>query len=191
MIYGFIKSELDGTEYKFNQEVKVPEEFRYSLPKVLNQGQRPICVPCSISSFLNWDINLKTGTSTTDNKINVEEIFKHGGSTNGMQFKDALNYLVDSKQINNYGIVGNMDSLKSAIILNGPCVGGLPVYNDQISDFWDGTTFLGGHAISIVGWTKEGFIIRNSWGENFGNKGYVILPYSEFDKFREIWTLIK
>ena len=59
MIYGFIKSELDGTEYKFNQEVKVPEEFRYSLPKVLNQGQRPICVPCSISSFLIGILILK------------------------------------------------------------------------------------------------------------------------------------
>jgi hypothetical protein len=37
-----------------------------------------------------------------------------------------------------------------------------------------------GHAVAIVGYTKEGFIIQNSWGGRWGNKGFAILPYEDW-----------
>jgi len=37
-----------------------------------------------------------------------------------------------------------------------------------------------GHAIAIVGYTKDGFIIQNSWGENWGNNGFALLPYEDW-----------
>ncbi|MGI8582012.1 MAG: C1 family peptidase [Chitinophagaceae bacterium] len=37
-----------------------------------------------------------------------------------------------------------------------------------------------GHAISVVGYTKEGFIIQNSWGTGWGHKGFAILPYEDW-----------
>lgn len=39
---------------------------------------------------------------------------------------------------------------------------------------------LGGHAVLIVGYddTKKVFIVRNSWGESWGDKGYFYIPYS-------------
>ena len=62
MIYGCTKSVLDGTEKKFSMEneAKLPEQYSYEafLPEVLNQGNKPICVPCSISSWINWKKNL-------------------------------------------------------------------------------------------------------------------------------------
>lgn len=38
---------------------------------------------------------------------------------------------------------------------------------------------LGGHAIIIVGYdrTKKHFIVRNSWGPTWGDKGYFYMPY--------------
>ena len=30
----------------------------------------------------------------------------------------------------------------------------------------------GGHAVSLVGYTKDHFIVRNSWGTSWGNKGF-------------------
>jgi hypothetical protein len=34
------------------------------------------------------------------------------------------------------------------------------------------TTARGGHAVALVGYTATGFIVRNSWGTEWGDKGY-------------------
>lgn len=41
---------------------------------------------------------------------------------------------------------------------------------------------LGGHALLAVGFDdeKKVFIVRNSWGEEFGDKGYCYMPYEFF-----------
>jgi hypothetical protein len=38
----------------------------------------------------------------------------------------------------------------------------------------------GGHAISVVGYTNEGFIIQNSWGPTWGAGGFALLPYEDW-----------
>lgn len=38
----------------------------------------------------------------------------------------------------------------------------------------------GGHAIAIVGYTPQGFVIQNSWGPNWGADGFAFLPYEDF-----------
>ncbi|MEO6405565.1 MAG: C1 family peptidase [Ferruginibacter sp.] len=37
-----------------------------------------------------------------------------------------------------------------------------------------------GHAVAIVGYTKDGFIIQNSWGKSWGHKGFAVLPYEDW-----------
>jgi len=37
-----------------------------------------------------------------------------------------------------------------------------------------------GHAVAIVGYTKEGFIIQNSWGTGWGYRGFAVLPYEDW-----------
>jgi hypothetical protein len=37
-----------------------------------------------------------------------------------------------------------------------------------------------GHAIGLVGYTREGFIVQNSWGASWGHKGFALLPYEDF-----------
>jgi len=54
----------------------------------------------------------------------------------------------------------------------------------------NGERFLGGHAISIVGYDKKGLILRNSWGSAFGNNGYTHMDWGEIKKFYEIWTIV-
>ena len=206
MNYGFIPSKMDGTENKFKklEGFKIPEEYSYKkyLPKVFNQGSKPICVPCSLSAYINWSINIETGDNKVDNDINLNEIYdsRTTDDNNGMTFKDGLRFLkhkgVDTldgvKKIERYSTVGSVITLKQALILNGPCVGALPVYDSQSYYFWDkypNARLEGGHAISIVGDNKDGFIIRNSWGESYGDNGYSIIPYDEFESFMEIWTI--
>ena len=37
-----------------------------------------------------------------------------------------------------------------------------------------------GHAIALVGYTRDGFIVQNSWGDSWGHKGFALLPYEDF-----------
>lgn len=207
MNFGFIQSKLDGTEYEYiPRSGTIPDNIDYidCLPTVINQGGDAICVPCSISAYANWIINIETGNSKYDNELDYFDIFSNrtNESNDGMSFKDALHYLKhhdaimksgNKRIVNRYAKVGSIIALKQAIVANGPCVGGLPVYNSCITNFWDKQkgSFEGGHAVAIVGYNEEGFILRNSWGRYYGENGYSLLPYEDFNKFYELWTIIE
>jgi hypothetical protein len=204
IVLGCIPSTMDGSEKIFGLDntPTIPNEYTYvdNLPDVLDQGSAQICVPCTVSSYLNWKKNLEDGI-VKDNSVYLYEIYRSRTNIGeGMTYKDALKYLrkngVKSKsgvlKINSYGRVLSKEVLKYALILNGPCFGALPVYSDR-DKFWEkwaGDTFCGYHAIALVGYNEEGFIIRNSWGRKFGDNGYVTIPYEDFDELIEIWTVI-
>jgi hypothetical protein len=38
----------------------------------------------------------------------------------------------------------------------------------------------GGHAVAIVGYTHQGFVVQNSWGLKWGRNGFALLPYEDF-----------
>ena len=40
----------------------------------------------------------------------------------------------------------------------------------------------GGHAVAIVGYAEQGFIIQNSWGPGWGAGGFALLPYEEMGR---------
>lgn len=204
-VLGYRLPEFDGTEHVFNvtnESLPLPEKYNYKsfLPRILDQGSRPICVPCSVSAYLNWRENLCDG-SKSNNNIDYEEIYSSKDTEEeGMTFKEAFNYLrhhgVKSKignlMIHEYSLVRSILLLKYALFMNGPCVGALPVYNGE-PEFWkerQGDKLQGYHAISIVGYDKEGFIIRNSWGTSFGDKGYTKIKNEEFGKLMEVWTIL-
>lgn len=48
----------------------------------------------------------------------------------------------------------------------------------------------GGHAMTVVGYNAEGFIVRNSWGAGWNDDGHCVWPYADFGKHWEIWTAI-
>ncbi|WP_168196400.1 C1 family peptidase [Bdellovibrio sp. NC01] len=79
----------------------------------------------------------------------------------------------------------NLQALKQAL-LQGPVVTTLTVYADFMAyagGVYKHTTgeYMGGHAISIIGYddAKQAFIIRNSWGEEWGEKGFGYVAYDD------------
>lgn len=79
----------------------------------------------------------------------------------------------------------NIEALKSAL-QKGPVVTTLGVYADFMAyagGVYKHTSgdYMGGHAISIVGYddVKRAFIIRNSWGEEWGEKGFGYVSYDD------------
>ena len=206
--YGFKLSKLDGTEFEFsvNKNSSLPSSYSYKkyLPPILNQGEKSICVPCALSAHLDWNYNVDNGGKIfKDNKILLSEIYdsrKDKSKNNGMEIKEALDFLrkvgVKSKngilKIREYAKVTSTISLKYALIMNGPCIGALRVYNEG-NTFWkreySGQEMIGAHAVAIVGYDNEGFIIRNSWGSSYGLGGYYTISYEDSSKFLELWTI--
>lgn len=200
MLYGtgYIKSELDGTEHKVELDLfEVPEEYSYVtvMPPVLDQGQTNKCVCYSLTGILDWKVNRFKG-SNSSNGFDINKLYEQRAdkNANGMQIKEALKYLkhegLNGTTIEGYAMVGSQELMKRALILYGPIAIGLPAYEDSLDDFWNGSKFGGGHCVTVVGYNKDGFIIRNSWGKNWGDKGHVLLLYSDFNKIFEAWALV-
>lgn len=203
--YGWTPSKLDGSEQQFDpiKNFDIPEEYSYVnfLPPVENQGSTNMCVTYSLAAHLDWNCNVDNSIDNNrNNHINKQEIYSSRSipGDNGMTFKEALNFLkkqgVKSDhgklRIEKYAMVKSELGLKHALLLNGPCVGGLYVKNPTGQDFWNGNQNYGGHAISIVGYNQYGFIIRNSWGTRYGKNGYWVIRYEDFNKILECWTII-
>lgn len=84
----------------------------------------------------------------------------------------------------------NLNLLKAAISQNNPMIFGFSVYESFMSSTVarSGMVTLpktrermqGGHAMLVVGYSdaRQWFIVRNSWGAGWGDKGYCYMPYS-------------
>jgi len=78
-----------------------------------------------------------------------------------------------------------VDDLKYAISQNLPVVFGFLVYDSFMRVKSDGIMPMpdtkrekvqGGHAVVAVGYNEKYFIVRNSWGANWGDGGYFYMP---------------
>ena len=202
--YGYIPSVIKPTTPKFQgmKTLNLPNKYSYRpfLSPVTNQGTNPYCIPHSIATWLNWRQNVKTG-SKVDNHIRYEDIYKSKKiAGEGMTYQEAFDFLKKKgvksdkgiMKVSAAGIVPSIAVLKQALIANGPCFGALPVYDSESDTFWKKTNTKpeGWHSITIVGWDDKGFIIRNSWGVSFADRGYITVPYEDATMFREIWTIL-
>ena len=194
---GCLESKLDGSEYIWKTKFsELPPEYSYItvMPEILDQGNTYKCVCYSLTAYLDWLQGRIEGDNISDN-FDIDKLYsiRKRKDLDGMSIKEALHYLLhtglNNVKIQGYAKVNSVPLLKSALISNGPCIGGLIIRDSKRNDFWNGNKNSGGHAILIIGYNKEGFIIRNSWGKKFGDNGYTVMPYKEFHKFLEIWTM--
>lgn len=79
----------------------------------------------------------------------------------------------------------NVRNMQREIWRNGPIVGTVMVYSDLykhengVYRVGSGARFRGGHAVVIVGWTEDAWIVKNSWGikwpKNGAEPGYFMI----------------
>lgn len=95
-------------------------------------------------------------------------------------------------QIAEYALVQTQSELKEALANDGPCYISFPVFNygTRLWKAEPGETRVGGHAMTVVGYTNQGFILRNSWGDTWGDKGHCIYLYEDWGSHWEIWTSV-
>lgn len=200
--YGCIPSKLDGTEQIANVDLKtkIPDEFSLKnvMPPVKDQGSTQTCVCQSLTSMLDFLHNSKVGTDKKCNGFSVETLYNSRSNKpqDGMSIKEAMSYLrhigLNNERISSYALVSSTEVLKRCLIMFGPVAAGFPVYENSGNYFWRKSSgFAGGHCVLIVGYTKNGFIIRNSWGTSWANGGYIEIPYDEYnDSVYEAWSTI-
>ena len=105
-----------------------------------------------------------------------------------------LKKLASNYKITSYAKINTIDSLKKALFANGPCYIAFPVYNPDDLEFWKpkypGQKSQGGHAVTVTGWTKDAFIIRNSWSTLWGDSGYTYYKFKDWGMHWELWTTL-
>lgn len=112
-----------------------------------------------------------------------------------------LHQAIEYKRINN-----SVLTMKQCLADGYPFVFGFTVYESFYSDTVRKTGVMpmpaksekahGGHAVMAIGYDEEKkcFIVRNSWGTWWGDKGYFYMPYdyiSNDNLANDFWTLRK
>jgi C1A family cysteine protease len=100
-------------------------------------------------------------------------------------------------------VVQTLNQMKGCLVAGNPIIIGFVVfesiYNTDVQKTGDiplpaGEGPIGGHCVLVVGYDddKRAFILRNSWGEGWGNSGYGSLPYAYLtspDLASDFWTI--
>ena len=105
--------------------------------------------------------------------------------------KDTLFQEGYPNRVSQYCRVYDTNSIKTALMSGKPVVFAITWYRDMKVVNGILTTEYkspsGGHCMIIYGWNEQGWKVQNSWGENWGNHGCMIMPYSI--KIIESWVI--
>lgn len=106
--------------------------------------------------------------------------------------------------VNYFKVPHNEAAIKTSLAQGFPVVFGFSVYDSfETADVADTgvvkmpsaeESLIGGHAVVLVGYddTQNVFIVRNSWGETWGDGGYCYMPYEyilDRDLAADFWTI--
>ena len=122
--------------------------------------------------------------------------------TNGSCGNACPNWQSNSDWIGSWSYVATtspaLDAIKNALYTHGPLVTTMDVYTDFFSyrsGIYSYTwgNYEGGHAVLIVGFddTDQHFIVKNSWGNGWGEGGFFNIAYTQISYPVEFgyWTI--
>ncbi len=181
------------------------------------QKQKPDFTPSRL--FIYYNERVMEGTANVDSgaqiRDGIKSVVKEGVCTektwpdqiatftekpSAAAYKEASKY-----QVTSYSrLTQTLMQLKGCLASGYPFVFGFTVYESFESEEVAKTgvmpvpgaseKVLGGHAVVAVGYDdpSQRFIIRNSWGSNWGQKGYFTMPYAyitESNLADDFWTI--
>lgn len=142
-----------------------------------------------------FDILRKVGVSPDADVPQREDDAKRVPSEFSMSRASAF-------RIDSYWRVTTVDECRVMLYEQGPCVMSLPVFEKaygagQIKFYRPlagagtaGDKLIGFHMMAVVGYTKDAFVIRNSWGPAWNGTGHFELPFDEWESVVECWCVM-
>ena len=151
-----------------------------------DQGDKGICVSVSTTDTLKYLIGKDKYKKPLEYYYNKRANKK----IDGMTPREALEIAVSDGDIKSYSLLRGLLEVRAALMINGPVIVCLPVY-DFNESFWmfNGTGLIGYHALTCVGYDEDYLLLKNSWGTSWGRSGYVYMPVTQFGRFIELWTV--
>jgi hypothetical protein len=104
---------------------------------------------------------------------------------------DELKDAAYPHRISTYAKVSSVDEIKQALMDFGYVVVSMPWHVDYRLDngvyTYKSNENRGYHCVVIYGWDERGWLVHNSWGKSWGQKGRFVVPF-DF-KWREAWAV--
>lgn len=104
--------------------------------------------------------------------------------TGAERWKDAVRRPLGAYfRVNHRDLVAMHSAIAEARVLYATATvhsGWSAVGKDGAIPYTGGERFLGGHAFAIVGYDENGFWFQNSWGEDWGAKGFGQISYDDW-----------
>lgn len=168
--------------YLFNYQISVPSRlFLYHNSLVLQNNLN------DVGSTLGNAINALNNNGLCNEKTWPYIISKFRNTPSQLAFDEGK----ISNKIDSSKVFQTLNDLKTCLASGSPFVCGIYVYSSFLNINVSRTgniplpntrreSFLGGHALTCVGYddTRQVFIMVNSWGNKWGDKGFCYIPYT-------------
>jgi len=185
----------------------------------IKQNEKDVFIPSRL--FIYYNERKIEGSIDTDSGAEIRDGIK-SISVDGVCSEDMWKYDItkftecptqecyeqakNHKSIEYKRVVQSLEQLKQCLIEGFPIVFGFNVYSSfetqEVAETGimpmpkEGEELLGGHAVCAVGFddNRNVFIVRNSWGDSWGDKGYFYMPYAfitNTSQCSDFWTVRK
>lgn len=185
----------------------------------IKQNEKDVFIPSRL--FIYYNERKIEGSVDTDSGAEIRDGIK-SISVDGVCSEDMWKYDItkftecptqecydeakNHKSIEYKRVIQSLEQLKQCLIEGFPIVFGFNVYSSfetqEVAETGDmpmpkeGEELLGGHAVCAVGFddNRHVFIVRNSWGDSWGDKGYFYMPYAfitNTSQCSDFWTVRK
>lgn len=96
-------------------------------------------------------------------------------------------------RISTYARVKTTEEIKQALMNYGYVIVSMPWYKgyrlkDGVYTYPENPEKSGAHCVILYGWDERGWLVQNSWGKLWGQKGCFVVPF-DF-KWNEAWAVI-
>lgn len=184
---------------------------------LIKEKQKRIFIPSRL--FLYYNERVIEGTANEDSgaqiRDGIKSVASQGDCPENLWPYDITKFAVKPPQqcyqqalkyraVQYQRLAQDLNQLKGCLASGYPFVFGFTVYasfeSQQVAQTGHapmpslGEQVIGGHAVVAVGYddSQQWFIIRNSWGDGWGMKGYFTMPYTyliDQNLSSDFWTI--